>query len=136
MNRYRHLIAMIRNRNTTAVILLSAIIPRPCDFQWSKPLIYGVNVALQSWCCIQEGLIFLPTYNMYKLFLHCGALVLEYYSSRDLLHLNGPGTEKLEQLFRQALSPTNLKLCTAPHWKHKPLRSFHNRTPATPFWMV
>ncbi len=129
MGRFQNLVSMLNFRNRSIVILIAGILPRPKDFENSKFLIWGLNNALQSWCCLCNYLIFVPCH---KHFFRNGIPRKELYSVSDLLHLNGAGVEILERAFREALSPVNLT--TRLHWKRRPLVTYSPNAPRK-FWM-
>ncbi len=113
IQRLKDLIHLVKTRNSSCKLLLSAIIPRPKDTELSAPLIYGWNFAMANLCDQYKSLAFVPAY---KFFVKSHQVVPTYYST-DGLHLNGPGVERLEQCFRQALSPKNLHRDV--HWKRR-----------------
>jgi hypothetical protein len=103
---YKELRNSIRRRNTRAIIVFSAIIPRVKDFKLFYPYAYGVNFALEKLCAKSNGTcIFLPTH---KYFLRNGIPMPNLYSSSDGLHPNGAGNDRLEARFQQALTASSL----------------------------
>ena len=87
-----------RLTNLNAVIILSAIIPRPLDN--SGNFVKSVNVQLQS-ICQKRAVKFVATY---KPFLKFGVPVCEFYSPICNLHLNHSGNIKLTNFFVQVLA--------------------------------
>jgi hypothetical protein len=77
-----------RLTNLNAVIILSAIIPRPLDN--SGNFVKSVNVQLQS-ICQKRAVKFVATY---KPFIKFGVPVCEFYSPICNLHLNHSGNIK------------------------------------------
>lgn len=101
LRRFRTLRSMIRRRNSSAVLLMSAILPRLDNLAVFKPLIQGLNFALEKLCAKSGGAcIYVPSG---KSFLANGQPRAELFA-RDGLHLNGAGVDRLEACFQQALS--------------------------------
>ena len=102
MDRYVSLRSVIRRRNSSAVLLFSAILPRVTKFSQCKPYITGLNFCLEKWCAKTQGAcIFIPSYDS---FMSYGLPNAAFFSDSDGLHLDGGGVDALEGLFQQALS--------------------------------
>ena len=96
---YNVLITTVKRlANLNAVIILSAIIPRPLDN--SGNFVKFVNFQLQS-ICQKRAVKFVATY---KPFLKFGVPVCEFYSPICNLHLNHSGNIKLTNFFVQVLA--------------------------------
>ena len=97
-SQYKVLLQSVKCFFPHAMVLCSAIIPRPCDGQLSKFFVKSCNEVI----CIlaaREDVIFIPTYMV---FVH--AEVKSYlYASSDLLHLNGMGLSVLTGFYRKCL---------------------------------
>ena len=120
MDRYKLLVDFIKFKCSRAKILILGLIPRPKDFVHTHPLIWGINNALQSWCCLYQYLIFVPAH---KAFLQNSQPRLNLFSASDLLHLNGLGVYSMERVIRQAVSAKNI--AARSHWKKRPLVGRH-----------
>ena len=130
MDRFKLLVDFIKLRNRKCKILIFGLIPRPVDFLGTQPLLWGVNNALQSWCCLHQYLIFVP---IQKSFLIASLPRVNLYSTSDLLHLNGLGVECFERWIRQAISVKNIK--ARSHWRKRPLIG-HFGGGRTYFWVA
>ena len=82
------------------VIVMSAIIPRPVDFQNTCYFVTTVNRRLRNLCSLR-GVQFVATY---KPFLKFGEPVCELFSPICKLHLNYFGNLKLTNFFVQVLA--------------------------------
>ena len=105
LDRYKSLRDLIRWRNSHAILLFSAILPRDsrCFSQYS-PFIYGINFALEKLCAQSSGsCVFVDTW---KFFMNGVSPRDELFAKRDGLHLCGFGDERLQHCWRQALSDT------------------------------
>lgn len=101
LRRYKALRSIIRRRNSGAVLIFSAILPRQKQFHLFKPYIIGMNFAIEKWCAKSRGAsVFIPAY---KPFLAHGKPKPELFAC-DGLHLTGAGVEVLEGCMQQALS--------------------------------
>ena len=102
MDRYVALRNSIRRRNSQAVLLISAVLPRVNRFTLFKPYIIGLNFSLEKWCAKTRGAcIFIPSYDSFMVRGEPNAALI---SDKDGLHLDGGGVDVLEGLFQQALS--------------------------------
>ena len=129
MDRYKLLVDFIKFKCPRAKVLILGLIPRPKDFGSTQPLLWGVNNALQSWCCLYQYLIFVPAH---KAFLQNSLPRLNFFSASDLLHLNGLGVYCMERVVRQAVSAKNIS--ARSHWKKRPLVAYQS-TSVHHFWM-
>jgi lysophospholipase L1-like esterase len=103
---YIELCNSIRRRNTRAILVFSAILPRAHEFQVFFPYIFGLNFALEKWCAKSSGMcVFL---NTHKQFLQLGVPKFQLFSKSDGLHPNGAGNDRLEARLQQALTADNI----------------------------
>ena len=101
-DRYEVLRNSIRRRNSAAVLLFSAILPRVNRYQLFKGYIRGINFAVEKLCAKSRGAcIFIPSFNVFML---RGKPREALFSDSDGLHLTGGGVDVLESCFQQALS--------------------------------
>lgn len=103
LDRYKALRDLIRRRNSKAVILFSAILPRDSRlFKQYAPYIYGINFALEKLCSKSVGsCVFVDTWPF---FMNGKSPRDEMFAKRDGLHLCGFGDDRLQHCWRQALS--------------------------------
>jgi len=102
LRRYKTLREIIRRRNSWAILFFSSVLPRYEQFDHYYPYVYGVNFALEKWCSKSGGsCIFVDSKDV---FLANGKPRKELYASKDGLHPNGGGDDRLQQIFRQAFS--------------------------------
>ena len=101
MDRFKALRDAIRRRNSSALLLVSSILPRRSRYYVFRPYIQGLNFALEKWCAKSKHTVFIPSYQS---FLSQGQPIAALYSERDGLHLSKSGVEKLEACFQQAFS--------------------------------
>ena len=79
MNDYKDLIDKIRERNPSATILVSSIIPEYFDWDHGKAHLITINNGLKNLCATYRNLEYIPTY---KCMLKGGNPVKEnYYGS-------------------------------------------------------
>ena len=109
LDRYNALRYTIRRRNSQAVLLWSAVLPRVNRFKLFRPYIEGINFALEKFCSKTDGAcIYIPSYSSFM--VKKNSLILRdkvndaLFSNSDGLHLSGAGVDVLEALFQQALS--------------------------------
>lgn len=89
LRRFSALRNSIRRRNSGAVLIFSAIIPRMSGYGRFKPFLYGINFALEKWRAKSRGAcIFIPSF---RCFLDTGRPMAELYG-QDGLHLKGTGS--------------------------------------------
>ena len=106
LRRFQVLRNSIRRRNSRAMVIFSAILPREDRYEEFLPYTSGINFALEKWCAKSKGAtIFAPTYRQ---FLKNGRPREELYA-RDGLHLDGGGVDRLESSLQQALSTSYLQ---------------------------
>ena len=102
MDRFRALRNTIRRENSSALLIFSAVLPRRNRYKLFKPLIHGLNFALEKFCAKSQGTnIFLPSFRP---FLSHGEPKPELFAKKDGLHLNGAGVRVLEGVFQQGFS--------------------------------
>ena len=97
MSYYENLITYIKSNSSTKIIV-SAIIPRPCDMQDdpTERRVKNMNKELKL-LCKRRNLQFLHTF---RIFLHNNKLIRSYFAVNDQgLHLNLEGTRKLRRFF-------------------------------------
>ena len=97
MSYYQNLITYIKSHSSTKIIV-SAIIPRPCDLPKdpSEKRVKDMNKELKL-LCKRRNLQFLHTY---RIFLHNNKPIRSYYAVNDQgLHLNLEGSRKLRRFF-------------------------------------
>jgi lysophospholipase L1-like esterase len=101
LDNYVCLVNKVKSINYDANIIVSAIIPRPVDFDRTDDKVKAINKRLQA-LCKQLGVQFATTFRP---FLKGGTPVRNWYAIRDGgLHLNLDGARKLCQFFTQVLS--------------------------------
>ena len=104
MDRFLSLRNSIRRRNSQAVLLFSAVLPRVNRYKLFKAFIRGLNFAVEKMCAKSQGAcIFIPCFDAF-LSEFTGLPNTALFSERDGLHLDGAGVDKLEGIFQQALS--------------------------------
>ncbi len=102
---YQALRANIRRRNSSAIILISSIIPRLDNYACYDPLVRGINFCIEKWCAKSGGTtIFVPSW---KWFVSRGMPIQAYYA-KDGLHPNGAGNGALQAGIQQALVTTTM----------------------------
>ena len=102
MDRFRALRNTLRRKNSSALLLFSSVLPRRTGYKLYKPLIHGLNFALEKFCAKSRGTnVFVPSF---RVFLSRGQPRTELFSESDGLHVNGAGVIVLEACFQQALS--------------------------------
>ena len=108
----------IRVKNPGAVLVISSIIPRLGDWEWSRDACIALSDSVQEWCCKQQAqglsVIFTPTH---KFFLKNGKPMPELFW-KDGIHLSAAGLGRVRQSLQQALSDSNLQMGGA--WKRRP----------------
>ena len=91
---YTNLIATIRSKHASIQIIVSAILPRPCDYYESDPMVRDVNSHLNKVLSKDMNFKFVCSY---KPFTHCGKPKVGLYAKRDGgLHLNTEGSNRLK----------------------------------------
>ena len=102
MARFRVLRAVIHNKNSTAVVLFSSVLPRQDRYSIFRPYIQGLNFALEKLCAKSAGAsVFVPSF---RIFLSGGKPRAELFAESDGLHLNGAGSVMLNACFQQAFT--------------------------------
>ena len=102
LDRYKALRSSIRRRNSKAIILFSAILPRVERYELFRGYVSGLNFALEKWCAKTCGTcVFIPSFSA---FIARGKPKAALFSEKDGLHLAGAGVDVLEGIFEQALS--------------------------------
>ena len=97
MSYYNDLITTIKSRSSTRIIV-SAIIPRPCDLKIDpfEQRVKDMNKELKK-MCTRRHLQFLHTF---RIFLHNNKPIRSYYAVNDRgLHLNLEGVRRLRRFF-------------------------------------
>lgn len=97
MSYYENLITYIKSVSSTKIIV-SAIIPRPCDLPKdpTERRVKDMNKELKL-LCKRRNLQFLHTF---RIFLHDNKPIRSYFAVNDRgLHLNLEGTRKLRRFF-------------------------------------
>lgn len=100
-NNYNQLVTdvtCLAKRN--AKIILSAILPRPVDFNQTKIFVVAVNSLLRN-LCLHRGADFIATY---KPFVKYGQPIFELFSPLCGLHPNHKGNIKLTNFLVQVLA--------------------------------
>ena len=77
---YANLLGIIRKLHPNVQIIVSAIIPRPCDYEVSDPMVRKVNSHLNKVMSRDMNFKFVFTY---KPFTHCGKPKVELYAKND-----------------------------------------------------
>lgn len=83
-----------------AIIIMSAMLPRPVDFQDTGYFVASVNSRLRT-ICFKRGVKFVATY---KPFLSYGVPIDRLFSPMCKLHLNHFGNQKLTNFYVQVLA--------------------------------
>ena len=99
---FENLVTIIRSRSSTKLII-SGIIPRPCDLQTdpTESRVKSVNKELKE-LCKRRHIQFLHTF---RIFLHKNKPIRSYFAVNDGgLHLNSEGTRRLRLFFINAVS--------------------------------
>ena len=98
---YNQLIATVKRYiQPSTKVILSAIIPRPLDYDYTKNFVIAVNKALKH-TCNRRDVDFVATY---KPFLKFGRPICALYSPICNLHPNYFGNLKLTNFYIQVLS--------------------------------
>ena len=92
----------IRNRQAFMQFIISAIIPRPKDFDTTDAIIKQVNRSIAGWCSRRMDFTFYPTYNTFQKF-GWPDLRSEYWDT-DNLHLADQGVKRLNLLLKSMVS--------------------------------
>lgn len=100
MAAYCGLISLAKSLFPGAVIGMSAILPRPCDFQYSNVEIREVNKGLSD-MCHRMGVRY---FHSYRYFLKGGKPLRYLFSNSDALHLNYEGTRLLGLYFKRRVA--------------------------------
>ena len=104
--RYKALRNTIKQKNSSALLIISSILPRKTGFLVFRPFTQGMNFALERWCAKSRGsFVFLPSFRQ---FLYEGLPMTELFSEKDGLHLRGAGVVQLQTCFQQGLSTGHL----------------------------
>ena len=99
---YANLLGIIRKLHPTVQIIVSAIIPRPCDYKVSDPMVRDINSYLNKVMSRDMNFKFVCTY---KPFTHCGKPKVQLYAKNDGgLHPNTEGSNRLEHFFLQVIT--------------------------------
>lgn len=92
---YNDLISVVRSKSDCK-ILVSAILPRPIDFDATGNRVKKVNNSLATLCRTRKA----SFVKSFKPFLKCGVPRREYFAVRDGgLHLNIEGIRRLREFF-------------------------------------
>lgn len=96
MQSFKFLIRSCRNVARQVPIGISAILPRPVDFDTTRDICVEVNIKLEEFCKMYD----LKFIRSYKRFLHAGRPIRRLFAHQDGgLHLNYEGTRQLRQCF-------------------------------------
>lgn len=98
---FENLVTIIRSKSSTKLII-SGIIPRPCDLQTNptESRVKSVNKELKE-LCKRRHIQFLQTF---RIFLHKNKPIRSYFALNDGgLHLNSEGTRRLRLFFINAV---------------------------------
>lgn len=98
LNAYQHLIAVIRKRNPTCILITFGILPRPYDHLRNKRHHTDTNRQLSK-LCEENKLIFVKTSNSYLKF---GIPVSDLFC--DGLHLSIKGNRQLNKLISNTIN--------------------------------
>ena len=91
-----------RKLHPTVQIIVSAIIPRPCDYKVSDPMVRDINSYLNKVMSRDMNFKFVCTY---KPFTHCGKPKVQLYAKNDGgLHPNTEGSNRLKHFFLQVIT--------------------------------
>lgn len=94
----------IRQFNREALIVVSAILPRPRDYEATVLLTHQVNAGLEHLCGATEGSLFIRSYTQ---FMARKRVSHEFYV--DGLHLNSEGVDRFKQFLCTQLSKKMLE---------------------------
>ena len=94
LSSYNDLISIVK-KNGSCKILMSAVLPRPIDFEISDDKVKSLNHGLMK-LCESRHVRFLKTF---KPFLYYGKPRRELFTVRDGLHLNFEGVRRLREFF-------------------------------------
>lgn len=87
-----NLISLAKSLFPSTKIGISAILPRPVDFNWTKEIVTKVNSDLSD-LCLRFGVQYLQSY---RYFIRFGKPIIEYFAYKDGgLHLNHEGSRLL-----------------------------------------
>ena len=108
---FKMLRSAIRRYNFHALLIFSAILPRPCDFEVTGSLVLAVNTRLKAWCRDEPNQAFIDCSEQ---FIHqqgdlMGEPRAELFTVEDALHLNKRGLHHLADAWRECLRPHALK---------------------------
>ena len=99
---YANLLGIIRKMHRAIHKIVSAIIPRPCDYKVSDPMVRAANSHLNKVMSKRMNFKFVCTY---KPFTYCGKPDVCLYAKRDDgLHLNTEGSNRLKHFFLQVIT--------------------------------
>ena len=98
---YTNLLGIVRKIHPAVQIIVSAMIPRPCDYYDTDPMLRAVNSFLNKHSK-DMNYKFISTFRP---FTFCGKPKVELYAKRDGgLHLNTEGSNRLKHFFLQVIS--------------------------------
>ena len=102
MKDFANLIGIDRKIHPAIFIIVSAILPRPCDYKESDSKVRDVNSHLNKHMSKDLNFKFVCTY---KPFTYCGKPKVELYAKNDGgLHLNTEGSNRLKHFFLQVIT--------------------------------
>lgn len=99
---YGNLIGICRKMKPKINIVLSAILPRPVDYNKTDPLIRRVNSYI---CKTMTKTMHIRFFRTYRPFMYMGNVKRELFAKRDGgLHLNTEGTNRLRFYFLRSIA--------------------------------
>lgn len=99
---FGNLIARIKNKKASIRIIVSSILPRPCDHEYSNDLIKDINKKLRLELAPDLGFHFVESWKAVSKF---GTFRRYLYAKNDRgLHLNTEGSRRLRYFFLRVIS--------------------------------
>lgn len=96
MQAYKFLFRACAEVSGQVPIAVSAILPRPIDYDTTREICKNINLHLEEFCKNHD----LKFVRSYKRFLFAGRPITKFYATRDGgLHLSYEGTRQLRQCF-------------------------------------
>jgi len=100
------LINQIKRVAPTAIIALSHVIPRPCDYLKTKDLVMEYNKKVQG-CALEWGIRTFPTYETLQ---KHGKPIEAYYKNIDRLHLNVLGVKRIRMCLSKFIAKERIRM--------------------------
>lgn len=97
---YSKLLDIVKFYSQTSQIIVSGLIPRPCDFETHGQKLKQFNKNLEE-LCMGRNIKFVKSFRP---FLHKGKPIDKLFAKRDKLHLNQEGTFRLRNFMKKVIS--------------------------------